>query len=178
MSDGKTWPVKSAFESTPLVVDGILYVTTPFCRLIALEAETGREIWKFDPQIDRQKHYVLFINRGAAYWTDGKRKRLYYGTLDGRLFAIDARTGSPVAGFGQGGSIDLRQGVAEQHPDRLYSLTSPPAICKNLVICGSMTSDGEPQGPLGDVRAFDVETGALVWTFHVVPRKGETGNDT
>jgi quinoprotein glucose dehydrogenase len=178
VSDGKTWPVKSAFEATPLVVDGVLYVTTPFCRLIAIEAETGRELWSFDPGIDRQKYYVLFINRGAAYWTDGTRKRIYYGTLDGRLFAIDAGTGRPVAAFGQNGFIDLRKGVAEKHPDRLYSLTSPPAVYKNLVICGSMTSDGEPQGPLGDVRAFHADTGALAWTFHVVPRQGEHGNDT
>ena len=176
-SDPKTWPVPTAFEATPLVVDGVLYVTTPFCRLIAIEAETGREIWTFDPRIDRERPYYLLVNRGAAYWTDGKRKRLYYGTLDGRLWAIDAGTGRPVEGFGERGSVDLKEGVAEASPDRLYSLTSPPAIYKDLVICGSATSDGEPRAPLGDVRAFDAHTGKLVWTFHVVPRKGEPGNE-
>ncbi len=177
-SDPKTWPVPTAFEATPLVVDGVLYVTTPFCRLIALEAETGREIWTFDPRIDRERPYYLLVNRGAAYWTDGKQKRLYYGTLDGRLWAIDAGTGRPVEGFGERASVDLKVGVAEASPDRLYSLTSPPAIYKDLVICGSATSDGEPRAPLGDVRAFDAHTGKLAWTFHVVPRKGEPGNET
>jgi quinoprotein glucose dehydrogenase len=178
VSDGKTYPVRSAFEATPLVIDGTLYVTTPFCRLIALEAETGREIWQFDPEIDKERPYNLYVNRGAAYWTDGKQKRLFYGTLDGRLFAIDATTGRPAESFGQGGVLDLRKGVADRFPNRSYALTSPPAIYKKLVICGSLAADGTPQGPSGDVRAFDVRTGALVWRFHVIPREGEYGNDT
>ncbi len=178
ISDGKKWPVKSAFEATPLVTDGVLYFTTPFCRLIALDAETGREIWKFDPGLDKEQPYNLFINRGAALWTDGKDKRLFFGTLDGRFFAIDARTGRPVETFGGKGWIDLRKGVADDFPDRGYGLTSPPAIYKNLVICGSLTADGEARGPSGDVRAFDANTGALAWRFHVVPRPGEYGHDT
>jgi glucose dehydrogenase len=177
-SDGKTLAVRSAFEATPLVVDGVMYVTTPFCRLIALDAETGREIWSFDPKIDRRRPHNLYINRGAAYWTDGKRKRLYYGTLDARLYAIDAATGKPVAGFGEDGSIDLRRGVADRFPQQGYSLTSPPAIYRDLVICGSLTSDGEPAGPSGDVRAFDAHTGREVWRFHTVPRPGEVGHET
>ncbi|HSB12808.1 MAG TPA: PQQ-binding-like beta-propeller repeat protein, partial [Bryobacteraceae bacterium] len=178
ISDGKKWPVKSAFEATPLVTDGVLYFTTPFCRLIALDAETGREIWKFDPGLDKEQPYNLFINRGAALWTDGKDRRLFFGTLDGRLFAIDARTGRPVETFGGKGWIDLRKGVADDFPDRGYGLTSPPTIYKNLVVCGSLTADGEARGPSGDVRAFDANTGALAWRFHVVPRPGEYGHDT
>ncbi|MGH9720439.1 MAG: pyrroloquinoline quinone-dependent dehydrogenase [Bryobacteraceae bacterium] len=178
VSDGRTLPVRSAFETTPLVVDGVMYLTTPFCRLIALDAETGKQLWAFDPKINREQPYNLFINRGAAYWTDGAARRLFLGTLDGRLFAIDAANGEPVPGFGRGGFIDLRQGVADRFPTKRYGITSPCAVFKNLVICGSLTPDGEPRGPAGDVRAFEARTGKLVWTFHTVPRKGEYGNDT
>jgi glucose dehydrogenase len=177
-SDGAKYPVLSAFETTPLVVDGVMYLTTPFNRLVALDPETGRELWSFDPKIDRGAYYPLLINRGAAWWTDGKQSRLYYGTLDARLFAIDAATGRPVAGFGNGGFIDLRKGVTDKFPKSGYGMTSPPAVYKNLVICGSYLSDGTPRGPSGDIRAFDAHTGKLVWRFHVVPHEGEFGNDT
>lgn len=178
VSDGKTLPVRSAFEATPLAVDGVLYLTTPFNRLIALDPETGKQLWAFDPKIDRERPFNLYINRGGAYWTDGKAKRIFYGTLDARLFSIDATTGEPDPAFGNKGSIDLRPGVADKFPTRGYGMTSPPSIYKNLVICGALASDGEPKGPAGDVRAFDAVTGKLVWQFHTVPRAGEFGNDT
>jgi glucose dehydrogenase len=178
LSDGTKWPQRSAFETTPLVVDGILYLTTPFSRLVALEAETGKELWAFDPKIDRDRPSNLFINRGAAFWSDGRTKRIFLGTLDGRLFAIDAATGKAVDSFGKAGWIDLRVGVADRFANRGYGMTSPPAIYKDLVICGSLTADGEPRGPQGDVRAFDARTGRQIWTFHTVPHKGEFGNDT
>jgi quinoprotein glucose dehydrogenase len=178
VSDGKQYPVRSAFETTPLAVDGVLYFTTVFCRLIALDAETGREIWAFDPKLDRNRPYNLFTHRGPAYWTNGQQKRLFFGTLDGRLFSIDAATGKPDPGFGEEGTLDLRKGVTEQAPGRGYGMTSPPAIYKDLVICGSLAADGEPRGPSGDVRAFDARTGKEVWRFHVIPRKGEFGNET
>ena len=111
VSDGSQWPVKSAYEATPLMVGNVLYVVTPFARLVALDADNGRELWAFDPRFEREKPYNLFINRGAAYWTDGKRARLLYGTLDGRLFSIDAATGKPDAAFGQEGTVNLRAGI-------------------------------------------------------------------
>jgi quinoprotein glucose dehydrogenase len=178
VSDGSKWAPRSAFEATPLVVDGTMYLTTPFSRLIALDAETGRELWTFDPKIDRSRPANLFINRGAAYWTDGKQKRVLLGTLDGRLFSIVAGTGKPDDSFGKAGWIDLRAGVADKFPDKIYGMTSPAAVYKNLIICGSLTADGEPQGPFGDVRAFDVHTGKQTWVFHTVAQKGEYGNDT
>ncbi|MCU1275299.1 MAG: quiA 2 [Bryobacterales bacterium] len=170
--------MRSAFEATPLVIDGVMYVTTPFSRVIALDAETGKEIWAFDPEIEKDSPRNLFINRGAAYWTDGKQKRIMLGTLDGRLFSIVAQTGKADDAFGVGGSVDLRVGVADKFPKREYGMTSPPAIYKNLVICGSLTPDGLPQGPAGDVRAFDARSGKLVWTFHTVARPGEFGSET
>jgi len=108
----------------------------------------------------------------------GAKKRVFLGTLDGRLFSIDAQNGKPDDSFGAAGWIDLRAGVADKPPLRGYGMTSPPAIYKDLVICGSLTSDGEPQGPKGDVRAFDASTGKQVWIFHTVAQKGEFGNDT
>ncbi len=178
VSDGKTLPIRSAFEATPLVVDGVMYITTPFSRLIALDPETGKELWAFDPKLDRERAYNLYINRGAAYWAEGAKKRVFVGTLDGRLFSIDAKTGKQDDSFGNAGWVDLRKGAADKFPGRGYGMTSPPAIYKNLVICGSLTADGEPQGPFGDVRAFDARTGKQAWVFHTVAQKGEYGNDT
>ncbi len=172
MSDGKTLLTRSAFEGTPIMIGNQLYVTTAFNRLIALNADTGKEIWAFDPKLDRKRTYSLYINRGAAYWTDGRQKRILLGTLDGRLFSIDAETGKPQW------STNLREGVADAYPTRSFGLSSPPSIYKNLVITGSLASDGEPQGPSGDVRAFDIHSGKVVWRFHVVPQKGEFGHDT
>ncbi|MFN0169262.1 MAG: pyrroloquinoline quinone-dependent dehydrogenase [Bryobacteraceae bacterium] len=177
-SDGTKLTVRSAFESTPLVIDGVMYFTTPFNRLIALDAETGRELWVFDPHMDKESALGLFIHRGAAFWTDGKQKRLFYGTQRGRLYSIVAETGKPDDSFGGGGSIDLRQGAADKFPGKAYGMTSPPSIYKDLVICGAMTADGEPQGPSGVVRAFDARTGKEVWRFDPIPRPGEFGNDT
>jgi glucose dehydrogenase len=178
ISDGTKYPVRSAFEATPLVVDGVMYVTTPFSRVIALDPETGKELWAFNPKIEMDTPRNLFISRGAAYWSDGTKKRIMLGTLDGRLFSIDVQTGKPDDAFGAGGFVDLRVGVAEQYRDREYGMTSPPAVYKNVIICGSLTADGTPQGPLGDVRGFDARTGRLLWTFHVVPRPGEFGHET
>jgi glucose dehydrogenase len=178
VSDGSVNPVRSSFECTPLAVDGVMYLTTPFSRVIALEAETGKLLWSFDPKLDKDRPYNLFVNRGVAFWRRGKEKRIFFGTLDGRLFALSASDGKPVKGFGEGGFIDLRSGVAENYPDRLYGMTSPPLVYLDLVVTGAMVSDGEPQGPSGDVRAFDVRTGQLVWRFHTVPRLGEFGHET
>jgi quinoprotein glucose dehydrogenase len=177
-SDGSVYPSRSAFECTPLVVDGIMYITTSFNRLIALAAETGSELWSFDPQFDRKQRVNLFISRGAAYWTDGQKKRIFLGTLDGFLHAIDATTGQPDPGFGNGGKLDLKVGVTEGFEDKRYGLTSPAAICKDVVITGSWVSDGDPTGPSGDIRGFDVHSGSQLWRFHTVPRPGEFGHDT
>ena len=178
VSDGSQYPVRSAFECTPLAVDGVLYLTTPFGRAIALEAATGKELWAFDPKLDKHRPYNLFINRGPAYWSRGKERRLYWGTLDGRLFALNARNGRPVGSFGTGGVLNLRAGMADRFQKRIYGMSSPPLIFENLVIVGSVVSDGLPRGPDGDVRAFKADTGQVVWRFNTVPRPGEVGNDT
>jgi glucose dehydrogenase len=182
VSDGTEFPVKSAFESTPLLVDGVLYVVTVFDRLIAIEPETGKELWAFDPKLDKTKPQMLFASRGAAFWSDGAAKRLFYGTLDGQLWAIDPVTGKPVDSFGTGGFVNLREGMIDPNDKRSfgrgYGMTSPPAVYKNVVICGSIVPDTEPLGPNGDVRGFDAVTGKMLWRFHTVAQPGEFGGDT
>ncbi len=170
LSDGtKEWPFRSAFEATPLYVNGTLYFPTPFNRVIALEPETGRQLWAFDPHLDKKRGYNLLTHRGVAHWTDGVSRRIVYGTQDGRLFSLDAATGKPDPQFGRqlgtGGAVDLRAGMADGFDGRAYGMTSPPTVYGNLVICGSWVSDGEPRGPSGDIRAFDIRTGALIWRF-------------
>jgi|GEM_PF-668716 len=181
-TDGSGNGVKSAFESTPLMIDNKLYLVSAFHRLIALDAESGKELWAFDPKLDRERPQMLYTHRGAAYWISGADRRLFYGTLDGQLWAIDAKTGKPVPEFGEAGSVDLRRGVVAEGmlggTRRGYGMTSPPLIFKDLVICGSIVPDADAKSPLGDVRAFDARTGRLVWTFHVIPRDGEFGVDT
>jgi len=177
-SDGTEYLTRSAFEATPLMADGVLYVTTPFARLLALEPETGELLWQFDPKIDRHIRANLFANRGPAYWTGGENRRLLFGDLQGRLFSIDAATGRPDPDFAENGVLDLRKGFAKPYPEERYGITSPPAICGNTVITGSWTGDGMPAGASGDVRGFDVRTGERRWRFHTVPRPGELGHHT
>jgi len=168
-----------AFEATPLMIDGVLYFTTPSSRVVALDADRGREIWKFDPQAgSANRKYEA--SRGVAFWqnADGSDRRILYGTLDARLIALDARTGKPIATFGDNGAVALRAGAADDFPNMQYEVTSPPAVWHDLVICGSAVPEYPSRGPSGLVRAFDVRTGKLVWTFHTVAQPGEPGHET
>ena len=168
------------FESTPIVIDGALYFSTPSNRVIALDAETGKEIWRFDPQAGRAGPRHFFQHRGVAYWhgKSGDEGRILYGTFDGRLIALDAKTGKPCRAFGKDGTVDLRAGVADAYPAAEYAVTSPPAIYQDLVITGAAVPEYPSKGPSGQVRAFDVRSGKLAWTFHTIPRPGEVGHET
>jgi len=171
----------TAFETTPLVVGGTLYFSTPSSRLIALDAETGVERWVYDPFAAGDRKRVSGPHRGIAYWegrgTSGMSDaRIVYGTTDGRLVALDARTGRPVPTFGENGAVNLRIGMTDVAGS--YTMTSPPAIWRDLVITGALVPETASRGPSGDIRAFDVRTGALVWRFHTVPHEGEAGNET
>jgi membrane-bound PQQ-dependent dehydrogenase (glucose/quinate/shikimate family) len=167
------------FETTPVVVDGMLYLSTPSNRVIALDAETGREIWQFDPQAGRSER-IFFQHRGVAYWQSetGDDRRILYGTFDGRMICLNAKTGRPCRSFGTNGVVNLRVGVANEFPDAEYAVTSPPAVYKDLIIVGAAVPEYPSRGPSGSVRAFDVRTGHLVWTFHTIPGPGEAGHDT
>ena len=169
-----------AFESTPLAVDGMLYVSTPSGRVIALDGDTGREAWTFRPSPRDGRKEARGAHRGVSYWesSDGTARRILGATPDGRLFALDATTGRLRTEFGREGMVDLRAGVADRWPEARFGVSSPPAIYRDLVITGSLLQEYPARGPAGDVRAYDVRTGALVWQFHTVPRPGERGHDT
>ena len=162
------------FETTPIVVDHVLYFSTPHQQIVALDPETGREIWKFDPHARTREH------RGVAYWPGDSRTppRIVFGTSDGRLMALDAKSGRPAAGFGDNGTVDLRAGITDAYGDAQYAITSPPAVWRNLIIVGPSTQETVSRGPSGDARAFDARTGKLVWRFHTIPQPGQPGNDT
>jgi quinoprotein glucose dehydrogenase len=175
----------SSFESTPLVVDGRLFFTTPRNRAIALDPETGRELWTFDPKLEPGRAYAnMWINRGVAYWRDADphgacAQRVFLATLDARLFALDAATGVPCTGFGSKGSVDLLTGIAPVYDSWEYNVTSPGTVVGDVIVVGSSIADVvRPDAPPGDVRAFDVRTGSLRWTFHTIPHADEPGHET
>ena len=176
----------SAFESTPIVVDGRLLFTTPRNRVIALDPETGRELWTFDPALEEGRAYAnMWINRGVAYWHGEGAKselctaRVFLATLDARLIALDAATGTPCRDFGAGGEVDLRTGIGPVYDDWEYNVTSPGTVVGDVIVVGSSIADTlRPDAPPGDVRAFDVRSGALRWTFHTIPHAGEPGYET
>ncbi|MEO7652230.1 MAG: PQQ-binding-like beta-propeller repeat protein, partial [Bryobacteraceae bacterium] len=171
----------AAFECTPLVVDGVMYITTPSSRVIAVDPETGRKLWAFDPEATHEGKRAYLQHRGVSFWQspDGREKRIVYGTSDGRLISLDAQTGKPAPEFGKEGTVDLRAGVADRWPKASYGVSSPPAIYRNLAITGArIVSPRGGLGPSGEVRAFDIRTGKQVWTFHTIPRPGEAGHET
>jgi quinoprotein glucose dehydrogenase len=176
ISDGSRGRQRGGFETTPLVVDGTLYLTTGFNRVIALDPETGRERWTYDPHVELQGDYGDgLINRGVATWLDPARRagepcrrRLFEATLDARLVALDAATGSPCADFGSKGQLSLRH--VPEYQAGWYHMTSPPAVIDGLVIVGSSINDNaRTKLTSGVVRAFDARTGALKWSWDPLP---------
>jgi glucose dehydrogenase len=169
-------------ESVPLVVNGRMYVSWPFCRVAALDPDTGRQLWQYTASNCPYRGPGLSSMRSVAYWPGDKSRapRILFGTEEGELYALDAKTGTSVEEFGARGVLNLKtpevmRGYTRMH----YGLTSAPLIYEDLVITGSHIADETGRkGPAGDVRAWDIRTGKLVWTFHTVPRPGEKGHDT
>ena len=162
---------KPGSEGIPIVVAGVMYLAAAN-GIFAIEPETGKQLWHHEA--------TQVALRGLAYWPGSKgiRPRVYAG-VKGGLIALDAGTGKPAAGFANEGLLDLRQGVLGELADAKISLQSPPAVYKNLIITGSANGEGAPTlGAYGDIRAWDANTGKLVWSFHTVPRPGEPGNET
>ncbi len=165
---------QSALQVTPIVVDDTLYYCTPFNRVFALDATTGRERWVYDPGVDTDP--VALTNcRGVSSWRDPKPKgkacdhRIFTGTLDGRLLALDGATGKPCEDFGDHGELDLTEGLGDHQPGE-YGITSPPAILGNLVITGAMVLDNRrTDSPGGVVRAFNARSGKLAWYWDPLP---------
>jgi quinoprotein glucose dehydrogenase len=167
-------------ECTPLVVDGVLYVITPFSRLIALDATTGTELWRFtpDPPLDiSETAGGGLASRGVAYSDHDGKSRIFLPVRDGRIYAIDTVTHKPDQTFGAGGYIDLRAGLPDDG-DYLF-LSSPPTLYKHVLIQPYGINDtSNHRNPYVPVRAFDARTGALLWTFDTIPRPGQAGHDS
>lgn len=169
-------------QCQPIVVDGIMYGTTPRLKLFAIEAATGKELWKFDPFSDKNKRPRFHPMRGVVYWADGDDKRILY-TVGPALYAINATTGAPIKDFGINGEVDLHEGLGTK--DELgydvaeFSIrsTSPGVTYKDLIIVGSSVSEGADALP-GHIRAFNVRTGKLAWVFRTIPSPGEYGYET
>ena len=171
-------------ECTPIVIDGVMYVTTGYLRVVALDASTGKELWQFDPLKDHPYPHAPMsggVNRGCAYWSDGRPKgdrRIIHGTADARIFSLDAKTGRLDPRFGKQGIVDLREGLAPDFANLGYGPTSAPAIWRDTIIIGCSCGEGPDLAAPGDIRAFDVRTGREVWRFRTVPRPGELGHET
>jgi quinoprotein glucose dehydrogenase len=174
----KTW----AWEGTPLMVGGVLYVSTSLSQVAAVDAATGKTRWVYDPETWKNgtPSNNGFVHRGVAYWADGNDRRILLGTGDGYLICLNAQTGKPIPTFGHEGRIDLTQGLGRAVDRHLYGVSSPPVICRDVVVMGSKVHDVPVvrEMPPGDVRGFDVRTGKQQWQFHAVPREGEFGNKT
>ena len=169
-----------SFEATPLHIDGILYFITPLGKFIALDAVSGREIWKYDAQVDPQTRFGDFTSRGVSTFRDSRRprnqpchRRIVAGTVDARLIALDAATGKPCLEFGDSGVVNLRTGLRNvPSGNSEYEVTSPPAIIRDLIITGSAVADNNRiDAASGEVRAYDARSGKLRWTWDPVPQQ-------
>lgn len=158
-------------QTQPLVANGRLFIVTPRHNLVALDAATGQQLWKFESGVTGRG-----ANRGVAYWSQGGEQRVFT-SVQHWLYALDPATGKPIPGFGSGGRIDLREGLGRDPAKQSILLTTPGVVYKDLLIVGGRTSEGLPATP-GDIRAYDVRTGKTRWTFHTIPRPGEFGYET
>ena len=165
----------SQIQCNPIVIDGVLYATSPALKVFALDAATGEERWSFDPYADGGR-VGASVNRGVAYWSDGPEERIL-STAGLFLYALDAKTGSPSRGFGQDGRVDLRNGLGRDASRLSVSANTPGIVYEDLLILGARVSEGLPAAP-GHIRAYDVRTGSIEWIFHTIPQPGELGYDT
>jgi quinoprotein glucose dehydrogenase len=173
------------FQATPLMIGDVLYFSTPYNRVVALNAESGAQLWAFDPKAyedGQPPNGTGFVHRGVAAWRDranGNALRIFINSRY-RLICLDAATGKPVDSFGTHGIVDLSKGLVWEINKTHYTNTSPPVVYKDLVILGNGVGDRlvYRNDPPGDVRAFDAHTGKQVWSFRPIPQPGEFGNDT
>jgi len=168
-----------SLQVTPIVVEDVMYISTPLGKVMALEPATGREIWRYDARVNPKAGYGDFASRGVATWLDSTlkpgapcRRRIFVATMDARLIALDATSGYTCGGFGSDGMVGLRDGlrVLPRSPEH-YQVTSPPIVVGDVVITGSSIADNSRPAPAsGEVRAFDARTGALKWSWDPVPQ--------
>ncbi len=162
---------EGGLETSPIIVGRVLYAYTATQKVVALGASSGKLMWKFDSGIVGKNPV-----RGLSYWTDGKESRIF-APVTNFLYALDAQTGKPIPDFAEGGRIDLRKDLRGDYQSVSIAMTSPGIVYKDLIIVGGRNPETYPSPP-GDIRAFDVHTGALRWRFHTIPHPGEFGNET
>src|SRR3984957_12791029 len=158
-------------QTQPIMVDGVLFGLTPRHKVIALDAATGKLLWQFDSGIVGRG-----ANRSVVYWSSGDDRRIF-AAVQSFIYALDARTGKVISNFGKDGRIDLRENLGRDPAKQSIVETSPGIIYKDLLIVGDRTPEALPAPP-GDIRAYDVRTGTLRWTFHTIPHPGEPGYET
>lgn len=167
----------SQIQANPIVVGDTLYGTSPALKVVAVDAATGEERWTFDPFRDTvDVNLSLNVNRGVTYWADGPDERIFF-TAGSTLYALDREDGTLIESFGDDGTVSLKRGLGGRAQDLYVVASSPGVVYEDLLIIGSRVSEGGDAAP-GDIRAFNVRTGALEWTFHTIPRPGEFGNET
>ncbi len=165
----------SEMQCNPLVAGGRMLVSSPLLRVMALDPATGKELWKFDPH-NGKPGSGKYRHRGFNYWKDGETERLFFAAGP-YLYSLDAKTGQVVRSFGEGGRVDLRKGLDRDASTVSVGVSTPGVIYKDLLILGSIVSEGLPAAP-GHIRAFDVRTGERKWIFHTLPQPGEFGYET
>lgn len=164
----------STIECNPIIVEGIMYVTSPSLKVMALNAVTGEEIWSFDPYEGKKGSGV---NRGVTYWSEGEDKRIYY-VAGPYIYALSAKTGFIIENFGENGRVDLYEGLGRDARLTWVTATTPGIVFKNLFILGSTLGEGPNAAAPGHIRAYDVLTGEMKWIFHTIPQPGEFGYET
>src|SRR5262245_55880807 len=167
---------RSTMHANPVVVNGVMYITTPALKAVALNAATGREVWSFDPAKYNNGEVVRLRNRGVTYWKGAEGERIFHFVRD-RVYAVDARSGALITSFGKGGFIDLRQNLGVDPATAVIEMTSPGAVFKNLLIIASRVNETYDSAP-GHIRAYDTVSGEMKWIFHTIPTEGEFGRDT
>jgi quinoprotein glucose dehydrogenase len=170
------------FETTPVARNGVLYTSTSMSQVAAIDGRSGKTLWLYDPKTyEKGVPPILgFAHRGVALWTDGKQDRVLIATGDARLIALDAGSGKPVLSFGDNGVVDLTLGLEGPFNRARYTMTSPPVVCRGVIVVGSAIADsrGPKVAAPGDVRGYDAHSGKRLWTFHSVPMQGEVGAES
>lgn len=164
----------STIECNPIVVDGTLYATTPRLKVFAIDATTGKEHWVFDPF---EGERASGVNRGVMHWSGEEGERILF-TAENYLYALDARTGTPIPTFGDSGRVDLSEDLGRDVAEQFVSYSSPGRVYEDLVILGSSVGEGPGPAAPGHLRAYDVRTGEREWIFHTIPHPEEYGSDT
>ncbi|MFP6582219.1 MAG: PQQ-binding-like beta-propeller repeat protein, partial [Candidatus Hydrogenedentota bacterium] len=182
LADNKIRATLGALKATPLMVDGVLYLSTSLSQVVALDAGTGKQLWSYDSGSwkDGRPANLGFIHRGVSYWNDRDEQRIIIATGNSKLIALNPKTGKLLPDFGDNGKVDLLLGLNKPARVGIHQVNSPPVICNDVIVVGSVIMDRPTLQSYvrGDVRGYDVRTGKKLWQFHSIPQEGEFGNDT